>query len=117
MKWKEPINFKKVDGCVLTKRYFHKCDGEIEAIPNSHIEGEYEIIQVYKETDDAYYGMPLEGMGLADCMCLKEDCRPFTKKEQKYWGRSHVFGMYGSNSGNLSYTYEVGGLKDLLGGK
>lgn len=107
MKWKEPKDYKEVNGYILVKKYYHKSMGECEAIPNSHIKGDYEIIHVDKETKDAFYGMPLEGLGLVDCMCLKSDCRSFTDKEWEYWGEEHSFGMYGSHSGNLSYTFKV----------
>lgn len=112
--WKEPKDYKEVEGWVLCKKYYHKSVGELEAIPNKNIEDDYEILIIGKETDKAFYGMPLEGMGLIDCMALKSDCRPFTEEELKYWMKERTFGMYGSHSGNLSYEYKVNLVNDLM---
>ena len=97
---------------MLCTKYTHSFMGELEAIPNKGIEGNYEIIRVDKETSTCFYGMPLEGMGLVDCMIKKSDCRPFTEKELKFW-KLRTMGMYGSSSGKLSYTFEVS-VNDLL---
>ena len=107
MNWKEPENYKDVNGFVLVSKYYHKAFKEpLEAIANKNIEGDWEIIHISKETEDAFYGMPLEGIGLMDCMCLKTDCRPFNQKELDFWNGSHNFSMYRSVSEDLSYTVE-----------
>ena len=112
--YKEPKDYKEVEGWVLCKKYTHSFVGELKAIPNKNIEGDYEILVINKETDDAFYGIPLEGMGLINCMALKSDCRPFTEEEWKYWMRERAFGMFGSNSGNLSYEYKINLFNDLM---
>ena len=116
MRWKAPENYKEVNGYVLVNKYYHKAfKGPVNAVANDNIEGDWEIIHISKETNNAFYGMPLEGLGLLDCMCLKTDCRPFNEKELKYWNGPHTFGMYGSHTGNLSYEmdYELE-INDLM---
>lgn len=82
-------------GDILACKYYHLTapDGE-DAICNSGIKNvdgkEWEIFWVSKETEDAYYGMPAEGLGLVDCMILKEDTRDFLPEEietltKHYW--------------------------------
>lgn len=112
MRYVEPKNYKEVKGYVLCSRFTHKAFGTQKAISNSGIEGDYEIIAVNKETEEAFYGTPLEGLGLIDCMVLKTDCRPFTDEELEYWSEKSI-GIYGSNTGRLSYTYKIN-VNDLL---
>ena len=110
----EPKGYKEVDGYVLCSKYSHKL-GNFKAIANSDIEGDWEIMRVSKETNEAFYGMPVEGLGLVDCMILKKDCRAFKEQELKAW-RERKMGMFGSHSGKLSYCYKIE-VKDLLGGE
>lgn len=114
MKWKEPKNYKIVKGYVLCSKCFHTTNenGDYNIIPNDGIKGDYEIFRVDKETDDCYYGMPLEGLGLFDCMLPKEFCRPFEEDELKFW-QNKKMGMYGSHSGDLSYTYKIS-INDIM---
>ena len=42
---------------------------------------QWEIFWINKETEFAYYGTPAEGLGLIDCMILKEDTREFLPEE------------------------------------
>ena len=107
----EPKNYKEVDGYVLCSKYSHKI-GNFEAIPNADIDGEWEIMRVSKETDDCFYGMSIEGLGLIDCMILKKDCRAFKEEELKAW-QNRTIGIYGSHSDKLSYCYKVE-VKDLM---
>lgn len=109
----EPKNYKEVDGYVLCSKYSHKI-GNFEAIPNKNIAGNFEIMRVSKETDDCFYGMPVEGFGLIDCMILKKDCRAFKEEELKAWQNATI-GIYGSHSDKLSYCYKVE-VKDLMAG-
>lgn len=109
----EPKDYKEVRGFVLCTKYVHMSVGELEAIPNHDIEGDYEIMVVDKETEKYFYGMPFEGMGLVDCMIDKKDCRPFTEKELEAYKFVRM-GMYGSHSGKLSYTYNASIDVDLM---
>lgn len=114
--YRSPKNYKEVHGYVLCTKYVHAFVGELEAIANKHIEGNYEIMVVDKETDKYFYGMPFEGMGLVDCMIDKKDCRPFTQKELEAYKFVRM-GMYGSHSGKLSYTFETSIDNDLMAGR
>ena len=57
----------------------------------------WDVFHVHYETKDSYYGVPMLGMGLMDCMILKTDTRPFLEDEFNY-----RVGMYGSHTGKLS---------------
>lgn len=82
----EENNYIENKGDALACKYYHltALDGE-DAICNSGIKNvddkEWEIFWVSKETEDAYYGIPAEGLGLVDCMILKEDTRNFLPEE------------------------------------
>ena len=112
MNYIKPKNYKEVNGYVLCKQYTHSFMGTMEAIPNRGIKDGYEKLHVDKETDKYFYGMPVEGMGLVDCMILKSDCRPFTDEELEAWKKVKM-GMYGSHSGKLDYTYDIS-VNDLM---
>ena len=109
--WKEPKNEVKNSGAILACWCYHKMfpDGR-DACSNNGIEEvdgkKWEIFNVYSETEEAYYGTPLEGLGLFDCMLLKSDTRPFTDRELDFWSDQQM-GMYGSYSGKLSYGFKV----------
>lgn len=113
MKWSEPENYVSNSGDILASVYYHKSfrDGEaVEAICNDGIEEidgkQWEIFFVHKETKDAFYGVPLEGLGLMDCMIMKSDTRPFTEKELKKWAK-RTGHMVGSHSGKVSYSFDM----------
>lgn len=53
------------------------CNDGIKEIDNK----QWEIFWVSKETEKAYYGTPAEGLGLMNCMILKEDTREFLPEE------------------------------------
>lgn len=73
-------------GDILACKYYHIMtpDGE-DAICNIGIKNvdnkEWEIFWISKETENAYYGTPAEGLGLMDCMILKSDTREFLPEE------------------------------------
>ncbi len=113
-KYLEPKDYKEVDGYVLCSKYYHKI-GEFNAIRNNDIEGDWEIMKIDKETKEAFYGMPVEGLGLVNCMILKEDCRAFKEQELNAW-QNRIMGIFGSHSDKLSYCYKIE-VKDLLGGQ
>lgn len=54
-----------------------------------------------------YWGMPLEGLGLMHCQFLADHCRDFLPAERELWANRRM-GMYGSHTGNLSYTMPSG---------
>lgn len=88
MKYKKLEEGKYIEnkGDVLACKYYHLLfpDGN-EAIGSPGIKEinntEWEIFWVSKETEDAYYGSPAEGLGLVDCMILKKDTRAFLPEE------------------------------------
>lgn len=76
------LRTEDVNGYVLCSQYNH-CGYMHNAIPNDGVEGDYELMYVNKASDDYYYGMPVEGLGMINCMIRKVDCRPFTDNELK----------------------------------
>ena len=82
----EEGKYIKNTGDILACKYYHLLfpDGN-EAIGSPGIKEidnkEWEIFWVSKETENAYYGSPAEGLGLADCMILKTDTRAFLPEE------------------------------------
>lgn len=50
-----------------------------------------------------YYGMFVEGIGAINVMVAEENMRDLTPEEKKTFS-GKTYGMYGSHSGNLSYT-------------
>ena len=111
MKWIKPQNTVENNGHILTSYYYHTVYPEgKETVSNKYIKRinnkEWEIFTVYRENKQAYYGIPLEGFGLLDCMILKENTRPFTKQELKNLTEVNI-GMFGSYSGKLNCTYKI----------
>jgi hypothetical protein len=56
---------------------------------------------------DYLWGMFVEGLGLFNVMVPFELARPLTTAEREAWSKVQL-GMYGSHSGNLSYTFQSG---------
>ena len=95
-------------GDVLACRYYHTIRPEgWDAIGDCgalEIDGkDWDVFHVRYETKDAYYGIPMLGMGLMDCMILKKDTRPFTKDDKL----SYSLGICGILSDNPSHKYDV----------
>lgn len=88
MKYISPEETKYIinKGDVLASKFYHPTypDGG-KTISNIGIKNvdnkEWEMFWISKETKDAYYGMPAEGLGLMDCMILKSDTREFLSEE------------------------------------
>lgn len=105
---KKDIDYIENNGDVLACKYYHgfaypngiKAIGDCEAekIDNKN----WDVFHIYYETKDAYYGVPMLGMGLIDCMILKTDVRPFLEGEFNY-----KVGMFGSHTGKLSNKYNI----------
>ena len=106
-------------GQILACNYSHTVfPNGIAAISNSGIEPingrDWEIFNVTHETKDAYYGMPMEGMGLMNCRILKSDTRPFTENELAVLSGKTI-GIYGSHTDKFSgqsYAISINPIKE-----
>ena len=113
MKYKklEECNYIENKGDILACKYYHLLfpDGN-EAIGSPGIKEidnkGWEIFWVSKETENAYYGSPAEGLGLADCMILKTDTRAFLPEEIEELEK-HTYGLTGLLNEEVKYTYPV----------
>ena len=54
-----------------------------------------------------YWGMFVEGLGWFNVQVVQEHCRELLPQEREVWSKK-TLGMYGSHSGNLSYTLPSG---------
>jgi len=97
----------KNDGVVLCTQYAHLLfpEGE-DAIHHNdnikHIDGKnWELFNVYHETKDGYYGMPVLGFGLLNCFIRKEDSRKLLPEELEAVNKTTI-GLYGSHTGKYS---------------
>ena len=105
---KEEVEYIKNHGDVLACRFFHplypngkKAYGDCGAV---RVNGkDWDIFHVHYETKDAYYGIPMLGLGLVDCMILKSDTRPFLPKELK----RHRLGMSGIFSEEYTEIWDI----------
>lgn len=97
-------------GYVLAKHVTHKT-GSVPILGNTGIEEvdgcKWELFKVYFEANDRYYGMPMEGLGLFDCMIMKSDTRQFTETEAEKFSKPKQMVMIGSHSGNESYRFTL----------
>lgn len=105
---KEETAFIKNTGDVLACRYYHGFaypDGTdaIGDCGSKKVDNkEWDIFHIQYETPNAYYGVPMLGMGLIDCMILKKDTRPFLKNEFNY-----NLGMFGSHTGKFIKKFNI----------
>lgn len=111
MNYKEPESYIENKGDILASRAYHPLFSEgRESISNIGIKNvdnkEWEIYWINKETEDAYYGTPAEGLGLVDCMILKEDTREFLPEEIEELEK-HVYSLGGMFSGNTTFKKQV----------
>lgn len=105
---KENSNYINNKGDILACKYYHGFmhpygvdaigDCGSEKIDNKN----WDVFHIHYETKDAYYGVPMLGMGLIDCMILKIDTRPFLDSELNY-----KVGMFGCHTGNISRKYNI----------
>lgn len=111
MNYKEPESYIENKGDILASRAYHPlfpygrdslCNEGIRNIENK----EWEIYWINKETEDAYYGTPAEGLGLVNCMILKEDTREFLPEEIEELEK-HVYSLGGMFSGNTTFKKQV----------
>lgn len=98
-------------GDVLTCKAYHPLFPEgRDSISNTGIKNvdnkEWEIYWISKETEEAYYGTPAEGLGLVNCMILKKDTREFLPEEIEELEK-HVYSLGGMFSGNTTFKKQV----------
>ena len=105
---KEDTEYIKNDGDVLACKYYHgfAYPNGTEAIGDCGSEKvkdkDWDVFHVHYETKEAYYGTPMLGMGLMDCMILKTDTRPFLSEELNY-----NVGMFGSHTGKFINRHNI----------
>src|SRR6478735_10577978 len=93
----------------------HKSLNYIEPIHSRDLERvaglEWELFNAYYEGTingvDYYWGMFVEGIGAFNVMVVKAHTREITDAERDAWSKK-TLGMYGSHSGELSYTMPSG---------
>ena len=91
------------DGVVLCCKYYHKLfpEGLDSISPSDAIKNvnnkQWEVFYVEHETKDAYYGKPILGLGLIDCLILKKDTRKMSTSEFDYVN-GRTIGIYGSHT-------------------
>lgn len=111
MIYKKPENFIENKGDVLACKAYHImfpkgresiCNDGIKPIDNK----QWEIFWINKETEKAYYGTPAEGLGLMDCMILKEDTREFLSEEIEALEKQ-VYSIGGMFSEEIRQTQQI----------
>lgn len=93
----------------------HKALEYIEPIHSKDLERvdglDWELFTAWYEGSingvDYYWGMFVEGIGAINVMVVKAHTREITDTEREAWANK-TLGMYGSHSGNLSYTMPSG---------
>lgn len=76
-------------GNILACRYYHPLyPNGIHAIGDCKsddvLNKKWDVFFVDYETKEAYYGRPMLGIGLMNCMILKSDTRPFLEHETQF---------------------------------
>ena len=119
MEWLDPDTQVLYKNKQLKKKYaavsglaYHKLfpDGRevIHTKGLEHINNkDWELISISLESEKNYWGMFVEGLGFFNVMFPKDQVRELTKKEIEYL-KGVQFGMFGSHSGKLSYTFNLG---------
>lgn len=97
----------KNHGDILACKYYHNMypNGSyaIGDCESNKVNGkEWDIFHVHYETEDAYYGIPMLGMGLMNCMIMKSDTRGFLEDELEY-----SVDMYGSHSSKFARGWNI----------
>lgn len=105
---KEKSNYVENNGDILACKYYHSFayPNGIEAIGDCGSKKvnnkNWDVFHIHYETKDAYYGVPMLGMGLINCMILKTDTRPFLEDEFNY-----NIGMFGSHTKKFIKKYNI----------
>ena len=111
IRYVKPKNYIENKGDVLACKAYHImfpegrdsiCNDGIKEFDNK----QWEIFWINKETDEAYYGTPAEGLGLMDCMVLKEDTREFLPEEIEELEK-RVYSLGGMFSGNVRQVQPI----------
>ena len=111
IRYVKPKNYIENKGDVLDCKAYHImfpegrdsiCNNGIKKIDNKH----WEIFWIDKETEKAYYGTPAEGLGLMDCMILKEDTREFLPEEIEALEKQ-VYSVGGMITKGISHIQEI----------
>lgn len=98
-----------------TRGSAHKIMAYMEPMHSDHLERtdghEWELFRASHRgiIDGVEYlwGMFVEGLGLFNVMVPVELARQLSEEERAAWSKVRL-GMYGSHSGNLSYTFDSG---------
>ncbi len=107
----KPKNYIENKGDVLACKAYHImfpegrnsiCNDGIKEIDNK----QWEIFWINKETEKAYYGTPAEGLGLMNCMVLKEDTREFLPEEIEALEKQ-VYSVGGMITKGISHIQEI----------
>ena len=111
IRYVKPKDYIENKGDVLACKAYHIifpegrdsiCNDGIREIDNK----QWEIFWINKETEKAYYGTPAEGLGLMDCMVLKEDTREFLPEEIEELEK-RVYSLGGMFSGNVRQVQPI----------
>ena len=111
IRYVKPKKYIENKGDVLACKAYHImfpegrdsiCNDGIKEFDNK----QWEIFWINKETDEAYYGTPAEGLGLMDCMVLKEDTREFLPEEIEELEK-RVYSLGGMFSGNVRQVQPI----------
>lgn len=106
---KESVEFIKNYGDVLACKYYHgfaypEGRNAIGDCGAESVEGkEWDVFHIHYETKDAYYGIPMLGMGLMDCMILKTDTRAFSNEDNF----NYKLAVTGSHTGKISNSFNI----------
>lgn len=105
---KEDTGYIENKGDILACKYYHgfMYPEGTEAVGDCGTEKvnnkDWDVFHVNYETKEAYYGVPMLGIGLMDCMILKTDTRTFLDDELNY-----NLSMSGSFTGKIINKYNV----------
>lgn len=113
MKYKklEEQNYITNEGDVLASYSYHIAFPEgRNSICNDGIEEvngkQWEVFYVNYETKDAYYGSPMEGLGLVKVMILKKDTRQFLPEEIEKLEKGKL-GLESAMTGELRHVWNI----------
>lgn len=107
----EEQDYIENEGDVLASYSYHIMFPEgRDSICNNGIEEVYgkqwEVFYVHYETKDAYYGSPMEGLGLVNVMILKKDTRRFLPEEIEKLERGKL-GLESAMTGELRHVWNI----------